>query len=77
MEEWVRRLNAQAEKKLSPDELPGLRLLQFFERMVEEKSGSKVFETTKTVETSKSLRDLGPFSAEWLEKSFEAWGTSL
>lgn len=74
MKEWVRRLNAQAEMKVSPEELPGLRLLQFFEKMVDEKGGSKVFETTKTVDVSKSLRELRPFCEEWLERSFEAWG---
>lgn len=75
MKEWVRRLNTQAEKKISPEELPGLRLLQFFEKMGdEEECGSRVFETGRTVEISESLRALGPFCGEWLERSFESWG---
>lgn len=74
MKEWVRCLNLQAENKYSPDELPGLRLLQFFEQMANENGESKVFETAKTLEVSRSLRDLGPFCGEWLELSLKAWG---
>ena len=73
MKAWVERLSALADKGLSPDEVPGLKLLQFFEKMVDDEGQSKFFETGKTREISKSLRDLGPYCKEWLLASFDVW----
>ena len=76
MSEWVARLSALS-SELSPDELPGLKLLQFFENMAasEVEGGEKsiVFETGKTRSVSEALRECPPFCREWIERSLEVW----
>ena len=82
MTAWVARLSALS-TNLSPDELPGLKLLQFFENMAleEETEGKKggkgrVFKTEKTRAVSKALGECRPFSMEWLQRNFEVWRDS-
>lgn len=76
--EWVERLTSLADDGLNANDLPGLRLLGFFERLAEEEEnasggGDKIFETAKTRELSPSLRDCGPICKEWIEKSLDVW----
>ena len=83
---WVHNLNVLAEKNISADELPGLRLLQFFELMVKEeegeeevggsdgRGGDRVFETDTTVGISRSLRDVEAFGLDGLTRSLVSWG---
>ncbi|KAH8656954.1 hypothetical protein BGZ60DRAFT_531819 [Tricladium varicosporioides] len=77
MKDWVAKLNTLADRGASPDEIPGLRLLQFFEGMAEGGDGeSKVFETGKTQEISEALRNCGEFSQSWLEGNMRVWRES-
>jgi hypothetical protein len=70
MREWVARLNAVA---ASPDEVPGLRLLQFFENMAEEEEKHKTFDSRRTQEISGALRGCGEFNGEWMRAYVECW----
>lgn len=75
MKEWVQRLAALAEAGASPDEVPGLRLLQFFESMAleEEEERTKFFETAKTREISESLRGCETFNQGWVDGNVKSW----
>lgn len=74
MREWVRRLNdASSSNPESTNEVQGLRLLQFFENMIEDEEASKLFETTKTEQISKALGDCGPFCEEWVDGNLKIW----
>jgi hypothetical protein len=78
MKTWVQRLSALADSGVSPDEVPGLRLLQFFEGMVgdEGEEGGRVFETGKTRGLSGSLRGCEAFNGGWLEGNVGVWRES-
>ena len=76
--EWVRRLTSLADEGLTTIDLPGLRLLGFFERLAEEDTGEgngrdKIFETGYTREMSPALRDCGPVCKEWIQSMLDAW----
>lgn len=87
IKEWVRRLTRLADEGVTGTELPGLRLLGFFERLAEEEvegegGGGKgkrrgdsavVFETMKTRERSPALRDCGPVCEEWIGRTVDGW----
>jgi hypothetical protein len=74
MKDWVARLNGLADRGMDPAEVPGLRLLQFFENMVDQDEGeSRVFETEKTRGLSASLVDCGAFCGEWIEGNVRVW----
>ena len=73
MAEWVRRLNVVANSDADTSDISGLRLLGFFEEMVDDDSESKVFDTEKGRDKSKSLRDLEPFSSAWLAGNIKVW----
>lgn len=75
MKDWVGRLNTVADAS-SSSEVPGLRLLQFFEDMVEDTSESKVFETKKSQEISAALRSCPAFCQEWIDGNVRAWRAS-
>jgi hypothetical protein len=76
MKEWLKRLVAVIDL---PDEVPGLRLLQFFENMADAESSEKEtqthysFETGKTQEISNALRACKEFNGEWLKDYVAAW----
>lgn len=71
MKEWVKRLNAVADS--SREDVPGVRLLAFFEDMVGDESASKAFETKKSEGVSRSMRECGPVCREWVEKNIKVW----
>lgn len=77
MVEWVRLLNKAADEDISADELPGLRLLGFFEDMAASVSQSGeesiVFDTTRSQAISSSLSACEGYRAEWLEASLWRW----
>jgi len=76
MTEWVSRLSTLS-LTLSPDELPALKLLQFFENMAESEGEgderSRFFETEKTRVVSEALRDCTPFCQEWIKGNMRVW----
>lgn len=76
--DWVQRLTALADEGLTASDLPGLRLLGFFERLADEErhsagGGDKAFETAATRRLSPALRDCGPICKEWIEGSLNVW----
>lgn len=75
--EWVRRLNSLVDEGLTATDLPGLRLLGFFERLAEDEGEGggreRIFETGKTREMSHSLRDCGPVCKEWIQSMLDVW----
>lgn len=72
--DWVRRLNAAVDGGASPEQLPGLRLLQFFENMAAESSTqTKVFDTSMTRRISPALRECEAFCLEWLGLNLDVW----
>jgi hypothetical protein len=79
MKAWVARLNSLVDRGMDPVEVPGLRLLQFFENMAAEEGEGDVegkvllFETEKTRGVSASLRDCGAFCGEWIEGNVKVW----
>ena len=76
--EWVRRLTALADEGgLKASDLPGLRLLGFFERMADEEEGSReiLFETGGTMSLSPALRECGPLCKEWIDGTLKVWRT--
>jgi thioester reductase-like protein/acyl carrier protein len=73
MTEWVQRLEILADEGADANDIPGLKLLAFWENMAKDKSESKIFETGKTRELSRSLSSLEGFRKEWLEGNLRAW----
>ncbi len=78
MKEWTKRLGALADSGVSPDEVPGLRLLGFFEDMAtnDDAGESKHFETEKTQGVSEALRDCEAFNQNWVEGNVKVWKES-
>ena len=70
MKEWVARLEKLGETR---EDVPGLRLLGFFEGMAEGEEENKKFETKKTQGVSTALRECGPFCGEWLRGNVGVW----
>jgi len=74
MREWVERLNGLADEGVSPDDVPGLKLLQFFENMVGEgEEEERVFETGKTEGVSGALAACEAFNGRWVKKNVGVW----
>lgn len=73
MSTWVARLNALADAGTTPEQVPGLKLLQFFENMVSDTEESKLFETAKSEGISESLRGCPAFCQEWLDGNVRMW----
>jgi hypothetical protein len=76
MKEWVQRLSALASTGADAKDVPGLKLLQFFENMCNEEEGhviSKVFETEKTRGVSRALRECRVMGKEWITMMLERW----
>ena len=79
--EWVSRLSALADQGVSPTEVPGLKLLRFFEEMAEEETregneGNRVFDTQKSRAISMALRECGAFCQEWVNGNVRVWRES-
>ena len=73
MREWTARLSSLS-TSISPDQLPGLKLLLFFENMAESaEQESKVFETGRSEGLSGALRECRPFCEEWLRRNVMVW----
>jgi hypothetical protein len=77
MREWVVRLAKLADEGVDTDQLPGLKLLQFFENMAESGGeGSKSFETEKSRGVSRALAECKPFCGEWVKRNLSVWRES-
>jgi hypothetical protein len=76
MKEWVHRLSTLASTGVDSQDVPGLKLLNFFENMCNEEEGhvvSKLFETQKTRRVSRALRECGGMKQEWIEMILGRW----
>jgi len=72
MRDWIARLSKAGEDPKSA--IPGLRLLGFFEGMVEEgDEESKVFETAKGRKVSGAMRECAPMCREWVDGNVAKW----
>lgn len=76
--QWVTLLVAAGDEDMSAEELPALKLLPFFERMVSEEGKSEgrrsdLFDTTTTMALSPALQNCPPFTEEWVGRSVEWW----
>lgn len=80
MREWVAKLSQLADAGVSPDEVPGLRLLHVFEGMAGEGEGEggqeRVFETRKTALASSAMAGCEAFNRHWLGKNVDVWRES-
>lgn len=70
MGEWVRRLQNASEEK---ENVPGARLLGFFEAMVQEEEGESIFENTKTAAMVPALQSSKAVDADLLGLYMEKW----
>jgi len=73
---WVSRLTALAERGTDTKDVPGLRLLGFFEDMVPSSSSgeeTKIFETAKSEKLSEALRGCEAVNGEWVERWIGRW----
>jgi len=76
MKEWVHRLTTLANSDADSKDVPGLKLLQFFENMLNEEEGhvgSKLFETMKTRGVSRALRECNGMRQEWIDANVARW----
>jgi thioester reductase-like protein len=76
MKEWVHRLTTLANSGADSQTVPGLKLLQFFENMLNEEEGhvvSKLFQTEKTRGVSKALRECSGMRQEWIDANVARW----
>lgn len=76
MKEWVHRLTTLANSDADSKDVPGLKLLQFFENMLNEEEGhvvSKLFETMKTRGVSRALRECSGMRQEWIDANVARW----
>lgn len=69
MRSWVSRLSSLPDSS----SVLGLRLLQMFESMVDDESDSKIFDTRKSREISRALRDCPPFCRAWVDANVRRW----
>jgi thioester reductase-like protein len=77
---WVGKLNDAVESGKDATEIPGLRLLQFFENMVEAdgkemgaEEEDRVFETMESRGVSAALRACPGFCGDWVEGNVKWW----
>ena len=77
-EEWVERLKASAEEaendeKIDIEHNPAIRLVDFYSDAIGAKSGQRFLPANASMEASKTLRELGPLSRDWLNNWMVQW----
>ena len=78
-EEWVERLKASAEEAENDENIdiernPAIRLVDFYSDAVGAKKGQRILPANASTEASKTLRELGPLSRQWLDNWMVQWG---
>ena len=78
-EDWVERLKASADKAENDENLdiehnPALRLVDFYSGAIGAKESQRVLRATASTAASKTLRELGPLSRDWLDNWMIQWG---
>ena len=77
-EEWVERLKASAEdgendKNIDIERNPAICLEDFYSDAVGAKKSQPVLPVNAATKASKTLRELGPLSRDWLENWMVQW----
>lgn len=75
--EWLARLEKTAASSLTEEEVersPALKLVEFFRNAAGPHDLTPDFSTKKTQARSKSLRNCGPVTPEWMELWMKQWG---
>ena len=78
-EEWVERLKASAEEAENDENIdiernPAIRLVDFYLDAIGAKKGQRILPANASTEASKTLRELGPLSRDWLDNWMVQWG---
>ena len=72
--EWVNSLKESANDTQEPNLNPAIRLLDFYENLAKNSShANPVFDTAKTVKSSRRLAALGAVRSEWMKLWLEQW----
>ena len=77
-EEWVERLKASAEEAENDENIdiernPAIRLVDFYSDAIGAKMGQRILPANASTEASKTLRELGPLSRDWLDNWMVQW----
>ena len=73
---WVKNLRASSGTSLTTQDLeanPALKLVNFYESLLNTKKSFAILETSKTEKASSTLRNLGPVKGEWMTKWISQW----
>ena len=78
MQEWTQDLYDLAARGEDVKQVPGLRLLHFFEDIAAEGDSqpSRTFVTTNTERNSEALRHCPPLQQEWMDLYVQQWKAS-
>ena len=77
-EDWVERLKASAEEAENDEDIdiernPAIRLVDFYSDAIGANKGQRNLTANASAEASKTLRELGPLSRDWLDKWMVQW----
>ena len=77
-DKWVERLKASAEeaeddKNVDIERNPAICLEDFYSDAIDAKKSQRILPANAATEASKTLRELGPLSRDWLEKWMVQW----
>ena len=81
-EEWVERLKSSAEEAENDENMdiehnPAIRLVDFYSNAISATKGQRNLLANASTEASKTLRDLGPLSRDWLKNWMIQWSLKL
>ena len=77
-EEWVERVRASAEEAEDDENIdiernPAIRLVDFYSDAIGAKKGQRMLPAKASTEASKTLRELGPLSRDWVNNWMVQW----
>ena len=77
-EEWVEKLKASAEEAEDDEDIdvernPAIRLVDFYSDAIGATKGQRILPANASTEASKTLRELGPLSRDWLDNWMVQW----
>ncbi len=77
-EEWVEKLKESAEEAENDENIdvernPAIRLVDFYSDAIGAKKGQRILPANASTEASKTLRELGPLSRDWLDNWMVQW----
>ena len=78
--EWVQRLRASSASSTAEQDFsvnPALKLLEFYEGLLDSKSTRPRLETVKTERECPLLTEVGPVTGDWMKMWIRQWGINL